>query len=458
MVVIQLGFKKSSSEDVSLRDRTLMTFFQSSKSERKSMLEKNTFLKQTIDPLHSINMINICAYLQHVDHLKDLVELEMDYFIDSNDRSPSDKLMECRNYQGIGVLFELTTKKKYDVPYLDETMLYWKLKHDAHWVVEHNNFEEPKTLKVFKNPMYGILKNGESQQIFLHSSQYASEDLVAQYIDFEPRDKQEIVVMVSAFSLNLESGSNRSMEFLEMIQEVIDEALYTNFALALEYKWIKDKKYVMLLAIVYFLYVILIDFRVPLHKNNESSPILDALIVLFVILLASYELTQAYFVGFAEYFLDIENYLDLSAIAVIGIYTVVNFMQLGTPTTRSNVLCLGVFLSNTRCMFHLTVFSPSFRAMMTVIVNAFIQLSSFLLILLMFVFILAISQYPFVDPQVGFFETIMKSYLIMFGENPPRLANEQGSLIVLYVVGTSLIVIVCLNILISVVTDNYDNV
>jgi hypothetical protein len=362
-----------------------------------------------------------------VDHLKDLVELEMDYFIDSNDRSPSDKLMECRNYQGIGVLFELTTKKKYNVPYLDETMLYWKLKHDAHWVVEHNNFEEPKTLKVFKNPMYGILKNGESQQIFL----------VAQYIDFEPRDKQEIVVMVSAFSLNLESGSNRSMEFLEMIQEVIDEALYTNFALALEYKWIKDKKYVMLLAIVYFLYVILIDFHVPLHKNNESSPILDALIVLFVILLASYELTQAYFVGFAEYFLDIENYLDLSAIAVIGIYTVV---------------------SNTRCMFHLTVFSPSFRAMMTVIVNAFIQLSSFLLILLMFVFILAISQYPFVDPQVGFFETIMKSYLIMFGENPPRLANEQGSLIVLYVVGTSLIVIVCLNILISVVTDNYDNV
>ena len=85
---------------------------------------------------------------------------------------------------------------------------------------------------------------------------------MADYIDFAPRDKQEIIVMVSMFALNLESGSERSMEFLEMIQEVNDEALYTDFALALEYKWIKDKKYVMLISIFYLFYVLIIDFHV----------------------------------------------------------------------------------------------------------------------------------------------------------------------------------------------------
>ena len=34
------------------------------------MLANNNFLMQTVDPLHSINMLNICAYLQQVEHLK----------------------------------------------------------------------------------------------------------------------------------------------------------------------------------------------------------------------------------------------------------------------------------------------------------------------------------------------------------------------------------------------------
>ena len=74
--------------------------------------------------------------------------------------------------------------------------------------------------------------------------------------------------MVSKFQLNLESGSYRSMEFLEVIQEVIDEALYTNFSVALQYKWNLDKKYVMLLAITYTIYSGLIDLHVFYYKDN----------------------------------------------------------------------------------------------------------------------------------------------------------------------------------------------
>lgn len=46
----------------------------------------------------------------------------------------------------------------------------------------------------------------------------------------------------------------------------------------------------------------------------------------------------------------------------------------------------------------------------------------------------------------------------MFGENIANLHEQSSALIFLYISGTFLINIVCLNILISVVTDNFDRV
>lgn len=44
----------------------------------------------------------------------------------------------------------------------------------------------------------------------------------------------------------------------------------------------------------------------------------------------------------------------------------------------------------------------------------------------------------------------------MFGENIEDFQKQKPAVVFLYVTGTFLINIVCLNILISVVTDNYD--
>ena len=49
-------------------------------------------------------------------------------------------------------------------------------------------------------------------------------------------------------------------------------------------------------------------------------------------------------------------------------------------------------------------------------------------------------------------------YQQMFGENVEDFSKQKPAVIFLYVCGTFLINIVCLNILISVVTDNYDMV
>lgn len=57
------------------------------------------------------------------------------------------------------------------------------------------------------------------------------------------------------------------------------------------------------------------------------------------------------------------------------------------------ILCAGIFMTNIRLMFHLTVFSTSFRVMITIIVNAFTQLKDFMIVLYSLTTIIAICKY-----------------------------------------------------------------
>lgn len=100
--------------------------------------------------------------------------------------------------------------------------------------------------------------------------------------------------MVSKYALNLEQGSYRSLEFLESVAKMNDEALYSEFATAIEYKWIKDNVYVKALACLYFTFVILLNSYVFTSKIEEwHSFNLFIMAALFVItfILWSYEIT-----------------------------------------------------------------------------------------------------------------------------------------------------------------------
>ena len=79
-----------------------------------------------------------------------------------------------------------------------------------------------------------------------------------------------------------------------------------------------------------------------------------------------------------------------------------------------NILTLGVFLSNIRLMFHLSVFSSQFRSMLTVIVNAINQLAVFIVILFMFIGLMSVSSYT-INEDDQFLDTIIANYMIMFG-------------------------------------------
>ena len=59
-----------------------------------------------MDPIHSVNMLNVCAYLQSNEQLKLILEQEdMIYLSDSNGKYPSDYIIGLNNVRGITFLF-----------------------------------------------------------------------------------------------------------------------------------------------------------------------------------------------------------------------------------------------------------------------------------------------------------------------------------------------------------------
>lgn len=76
---------------------------------------------------------------------------------------------------------------------------------------------------------------------------------------------------VSFIPFNLESGSNSSLDFLDRIQELHEEAFYTDFSKIIQYKWLQDSIYAKILASIHLIFVLLLDYQVIVMKQNDQS-------------------------------------------------------------------------------------------------------------------------------------------------------------------------------------------
>lgn len=186
-------------------------------------------------------------------------------------------------------------------------------------------------------------------------------------------------------------------------------------------------------------------------------------------MLCLYEICQMFFEGLYSYFSEIENYLDVVGQLFYIIYFIMqsesnkryaNGEEDTSDQAMLNLLSLSVLLLNLRMADHLAVFSKNIRTMMTVIFSAIHDIVYFLFILYMFIIILSISNFVVNGRDKQLFLTIIEEYQLMFGENAEAydIYKEDWLICFLYIAGTNLIVVVCLNILISIVQDNYDNV
>lgn len=104
--------------------------------------------------------------------------------------------------------------------------------------------------------------------------------------------------------------------------------------------------------------------------------------------------------------------------------------------------------------------TKQFRLTWVIIERSVIAVMKYMFIPALLVFNFTISKTMVGDYRLQFsdrFQTnIFDEYQQVFGENQEDLADQKPSIITMYMLGTFLINIVVLNILISVVTDNYD--
>jgi len=111
---------------------------------------------------------------------------------------------------------------------------------------------------------------------------------------------------------------------------------------------------------------------------------------------------------------------------------------------------------------HLSILYSKLREMLIIIAKAAQELVSFLAVLYGFTAIMALCSHILVteyETDVDFLSTVYSSYTVAFGENA-EWDDIKGSYpkILLYCLSTNFIIIICMNILISIVTENYDNI
>lgn len=124
------------------------------------------------------------------------------------------------------------------------------------------------------------------------------------------------------------------------------------------------------------------------------------------------------------------------------------------------MLCYSVFFTNMRLIYHISIFYKELRTMLMIISISIVGLFSFIIVLYGFLMVMALCQYVLIeDNSVDFYSTLFSTYTVIFGENRDWDSIKSSTpKILLYLMSTNFVIIVCLNIVISIVTDSYEEV
>ena len=233
------------------------------------------------------------------------------------------------NIAGIKVLFEALLENKL---VLDKSLLYYGVKEMPLWVNEKaadQIFVKPTFWADLKDPVFGEIidkktKNKSSVKYFESYSPIISKKKLEEHIDFKStKHKKLINIEVCQVPLNLEPGSKDSLEFLDVIAEANDEALYQNFAHLINYKWKNQKKDLYLTSIIYTVCVVLIDIYACFFKDVASAQgwyLVLIEITCFMILVQ--ETRYMLLEGVRVYFSNLQNYFDLIGFITMILYCI----------------------------------------------------------------------------------------------------------------------------------------
>lgn len=124
------------------------------------------------------------------------------------------------------------------------------------------------------------------------------------------------------------------------------------------------------------------------------------------------------------------------------------------------ILSIGAFLIIGNFIIQFSWLSTKLRTTWLIIENSLVKAFQFMIIPFLFMINFAICRFINDDEPFPIYHRFSRifgeEYQQIFGENIADFHKQKPVIMLLYILGTLVINIVCLNILISVVTDNYD--
>ena len=268
------------------------------------------------------------------------------------------------------------------------------------------------------------------------------EELVGR--DFFSSTGRPVVFSQSTLPLDLDLGTNGSIEFMTSLLECSDSEIFrSNLVIEyLQFKWKAVKPMVYVLGAIYAFYLILLGLYIPIFLGN--IPFLMLLTFVHMVLLA-YETLQIA-TDFTDYWHSIWNILDQLRSITFSFYAIMAFQQ----EYNTDILLAVLIFSWARGIATFRMFDNT-RYMVRMIIQVIVDISTFFVMLfystLAFAFVFYLRN-PF---EQSFPMFLTQAYRLDLGDFETSLTEPFDWF--MFFISTLINPLIMLNLLIAIMSD-----
>lgn len=95
---------------------------------------------------------------------------------------------------------------------------------------------------------------------------------------------------------------------------------------------------------------------------------------------------------------------------------------------------------------------------MTIIDESIKYILGYIILLYFFIFIISISFFALSEKETSFINSYLEQYDVLYAGNQTNIKKMRFAALIIYFLQTNFMIIICMNIVISVLTDKYDMV
>ena len=279
-----------------------------------------------------------------------------------------------------------------------------------------------------------------------------SDFLDKQEDEMEILQESEVEFRQSALKLDLEAGSQESIDFMRSLSTCQNSEVFrTEFVNSiLKFKWKQIMWMMWAQALVYLLLILLLFVHTVGFRDNSF---ILGLIMLLNTTFLMYEVLQS-IAGVSMYFKDLWNTLDISRILLLYIYPVCVIAG-ADSYTLDVMLSLVTVIAWIRIVGYIRMFDRT-RYLIHMIIEVMKDMGPFLLIFIMSTFAFCIAFYAASSNEEDFIDMVKHSYNLTYGEYDNE--NYNNLELFIFFVASLFNALLLLNLLIAIMGDTYDRV